>query len=388
MRLEVGRGESGEIATGLLCRLQQDVAGVPRLEDRLHHRLHEADHSRPGARVVPALERVEVREEEIAGGGGLVEIERRADLERHLGEALGEAGALGQRVDRVRIMDEEQPHLVRVHRGHEAREAFVAVARGRTGPEEHRAPDIARDGIEDVHRGGELDRSARLVPRPAGHRERRLCGGEGPCHALDARRRDPCLRGDRRRRIGRERAASRPGAADHVRHGERHERLAARRHRMPLVGVEARQVPPRRERDEARAVPIEAVRRGEAPLVFHRTEPPVEEVGAEGDDVARIREVVRRHFVDAEHGAARRPDRLVPDRLPSHHGAAGGTRPVGEEVGERAGPGPGQHADASARLGDLGGESRDRVVPADLAEGVPVPEHRRLDAARIVEPLQ
>ena len=80
----------------------------------------------------------------------------------------------------------------------------------------------------------------------------------------------------------------------------------------------------------------EAVRLGEPALVLDRRAPALQEVGAEGDDVLRLAEVVRRDLVEAEDLAVGGAHRLVIEALVAHQPAAERRRPLGQQIGEGA----------------------------------------------------
>ena len=87
----------------------------------------------------------------------------------------------------------------------------------------------------------------------------------------------------------------------------------------------------------------EAVRLGEAPLILHGARPALQKVGAEGEDVFGLGEIVTRQLIEAEHLAVGGPERLGVKRLISHQPPAKSSDPVGEQIGEGAPTRSGDH---------------------------------------------
>ena len=156
MRLPGGRVELCQRATRLLGHLEQDVAGRTGVEHRLHDWLHQAPHARARREVVPPLERVMLRQQQVAEHGRLVEVERRRDFERHLFELLGEAGCLGKRVCGVGVVHEEDRHLPSVDGRGELGQRAVAVAALEVGAELDRLADVPADEVEQSDRRAQL----------------------------------------------------------------------------------------------------------------------------------------------------------------------------------------------------------------------------------------
>ncbi len=94
----------------------------------------------------------------------------------------------------------------------------------------------------------------------------------------------------------------------------------------------------------------EAVALGEPSSLLHGTEPRLQEIGPEGEDVAGLAQSVVRHRVAPEHLPVRRPQqRLVAERLV--HGPPPGTegaQPLRDEPVERPGLIAGDEPDAVA----------------------------------------
>ena len=125
-------------------------------------------------------------------------------------------------------------------------------------------------------------------------------------------------------------------------------------------------------------------------MEFHRGEPRVEEVGAEGQDVLRVREVVGRQRRRAESHPVAGTQRFEAERLVAQVAATHLLHPLSDEIAERRLLGAGQEHDPLAlRLAHLGREPLDRAVPIDVFEGAAgVTHHRMRDAIGIVQPLQ
>ena len=133
--------------------LEDDVARGARVEHRLHHRLLQCRDAGARPAVAPLLERMVVGQDQVAGSGGLIHVRREADLVCHLAERLLERA--GQRVRRVRAVDEQQGDLAVRHGGRERCQLGEGVGRtnGEVGAEFHQRPDRPDDVIQDVHRG-------------------------------------------------------------------------------------------------------------------------------------------------------------------------------------------------------------------------------------------
>src|SRR2546425_205107 len=76
---------------------QEHVADRPRIADRRHRGLHEPEHALARGIVAPALEPVDVGEDQVRQRRGLVGLVRETHDERNLREGLGELETAGQR---------------------------------------------------------------------------------------------------------------------------------------------------------------------------------------------------------------------------------------------------------------------------------------------------
>ena len=128
----------------------------------------------------------------------------------------------------------------------------------------------------------------------------------------------------------------------------------------------------------------------ETVLELDRREPGVQEVGAEGHQVLRIREVEGRERRGAKGHPVAGTQRLEPEWLVAQVPAANVLHPLIDEIAERRLLGAGQEHDAFAlRLPHLRHEPLDRAVPIDVFEGaVRVPHQRVRYAIGVVEPLE
>ena len=116
---------------------------------------------RTGSAVAPRLERVTVRQDDVAQLARLVRIARERNLERDLRESFGELRRLRQRVNRVGAADEEHAHGAAVHvccQGRQRLRAGRSTETGQTLVRLHRRADVA---------GGLVDRVQRPAPRGA-----------------------------------------------------------------------------------------------------------------------------------------------------------------------------------------------------------------------------
>jgi len=139
--------------------------------------------------------------------------------------------------------------------------------------------------------------------------------------------------------------------------------------RVPLVGIHPGEGHPRREGDVLRHVPIVvAMGLGESALVLQRREPVFQEVGAEGDDVLRGREIVGRQLVGTEGAEIGSPQRLVREGLVANYPAPCGGSPFGQEIGESAAAGARDHRDLPGGAAQLPGEGGDRFIPRHILE--------------------
>ena len=89
---------------GLPGDLEDHVASRLRAENRLHHRLLQRGDARARTAVAPLLERMVIRQDQVAGGRRLIHVGREADLVSDFAERLLERA--GHRVRRVRAMHE------------------------------------------------------------------------------------------------------------------------------------------------------------------------------------------------------------------------------------------------------------------------------------------
>src|SRR3989454_9725287 len=126
------------------------------------------------------------------------------------------------------------------------------------------------------------------------------------------------------------------------------------------------------------AARLEPVRAGETILVPDRRHPGVEEIGAEGDEVACVREVVPGPRGRTEGEAISFAQRLEGERLVGQVPATHLPHPVVHELAERAGL-MARHEDdpLAPRLFHLRCEAPDGVIPGDgLPPAVPRPPPR------------
>ena len=183
---QVGAVNLRERAAGLLGRLQQDVARGAGVEHRLHHRLHQAADAGARGEIVPALERVVLRQQQVALRGGLVEEHRRRDLEGHLPELARRSRRpwAGRRPGwrRARAGTATWPPSIAVMR---SRQRGVAVGRGQVGAELDGLADVAGHEVEQVDGRAELGGAGMLRADAAGDGQARRRGRELPGDALD-----------------------------------------------------------------------------------------------------------------------------------------------------------------------------------------------------------
>jgi len=148
---------------------------------------------------------VQARQQQVAQGGGLIQIERSRDLEGDLLEFRSEAALGRQRVDRVGLVDEHQRNPPAIHVGAEGFEGAVAFTTVEVGAEVDRGSDIPGDVIEQVDGGAKINGGAMLVPDPARYGKAGLGGGELARYSAnhlgaDTARFLRLLRGERRER--------------------------------------------------------------------------------------------------------------------------------------------------------------------------------------------
>ena len=263
VRLRIPSGERRVLARDF----KQHIRGGTRAgEHRIHRGLLQRDRSARGLGVTPALEGVQVGENEIAELRRLVRIHREAHLERHLRERVGKTHGLRKGVRGIHTAHEDGCHLAGPHaldRGEHVRLASHAVEAGHRFGRAHAA-----------ERGRSCRELETVLAPPTSEHQRGLRGGEFLREPLQRRGRDTaCLRGGVRVSAALEETRDR--------------QLAARLARDPLVGVQTRERAPGTHIDEARcAGQLRAcVRKVE--LLGNRRAPPIEEVGAERDDEPR-----------------------------------------------------------------------------------------------------
>src|SRR6185503_10959485 len=126
-----------------------------------------------------------------------------------------------------------------------------------------------------------------------------------------------------------------------------------------------------------------------AALVLDGAGPGLQEVGAEGNNVFGLGEIIRRELVLAEHLAIGGSHCLGGKWLIANHPAAQGADPLAEKIGEGPPSRSGDRNDLSAGPGELGGKPADGVVPGDLLElPVGTAGHGSFQPPGIVEPLE
>ena len=389
MLLERRSSELRKTAAERLGHSQQHIAGMAGIEHRFHHRLQQPGNTGPGAQVVPALERVTVGEQEVAGFAGLVEEEPGGHLERHLRQLLGEAVALRQRVHRIGVVHQQQPYLAAIHGRHQALHPGKAVASGLARSRQHRASYIAGRAVEDRHRHRERERVLALRRDAACDREPRARRGKLARHRGDPLGRHSAgpsssLRGPLANQRGVGPAAA---ARDHVGHRECHGGLGPGRSREEFIRIEASEVAAGPHLHVAGGLSGPAMGVGVADLLLGRAVPRLEKV-AESENETGCGKVVAGDNISVVHQPARHAHRLEVERFPAGDGAAGGGDPVVKQVGECSARWSGEHRDPAARLPDFLGHTRDRVVPGQFLPGAVLLQHRPLHTGRIVQPLK
>jgi hypothetical protein len=368
--------------------------------DRPHRGLYETDH--PGLRdlIAPGFEPVQRGQHEVRLGGRLARPVGEAHNHGHLGEGLREAGLGRHGVDGIDVAQDQHLDLALGHGLGEREHVGVGAGPRGLAAEADTLAHSADGDVEQVHR---LQHVGRVRPRhggaPAQH-EPGLRRAEGVGHALDRVRGHPGLGGHRRHvhALHRAREGARVHAGgdeafvhDHLEHGEGERPLRARRIADPLVGVGSRHGQPRLDVHEGARLPAgERVHLREGGRVAHRREPGLEEVGAEGDQIAGLLDRILGNRVAAEGGAVGRADRLQPERLVGDAGPrAQRLRPLVEEAGEAARLEPGHQRDLPALLGAREGAE---LVGEDLLGGLPRRElpvhHGAPKAIRMVQPLE
>ena len=143
---------------------------------------------------------------------------------------------------------------------------------------------------------------------------------------------------------------------DGLYHGRRHQALGFRRHGMPLVGAGTGHRQPGLDLDKpclfAVSYPSLA---GVVARVAHRRTERLQEVGAERDEIVRVRKVVVRHLGPSEKLSIRLPGCLVGERFVAD--------PAGAAQGLHPGRCEGRHG-----AGERWRDHRDPVSPACVAE--------------------
>ena len=394
--------------------LEEHVPAVPGVREHgLHHRLLQRVHAGLRARVVPLLERVQLREHEIGRGGGLIEVGREADLVADFAERLRERAP--ERVDGVRAVHEKHGDLARLHLGNEVghlTERPGALERV-VGPEPDRLADLAGDVVQDIHGcddGGAVRILRRHAPR---HGEPALRGRELARDPPDRLRPDvhgcgDLLRGVRRDELTDARdvgggdarrgdaggGGTQPLVQDHVRHRQREDSFGPRRGGQPLVCAHPGERQPRSDVDEPGrrrvAASLERMGAGERVLIADGGKPRLHEVGSERHDVAGAGKVVPRDRRRAEGDPVPLAQRLERERFVGEVPPTCVLHPAPDQLSERAGlEARDEDGSGAARLLHFGAEPRDRLVPRErLPPAVGAARHRVRDAVRVVEPLE
>ena len=394
MRLVGGSGELRQRAAQLLGRAEKRVAGRQRVEYRLHHRLHQAIHPGPGPQVVPSLQCVVLRQQEIAQGGGLIQVHRGRDLVAHLAQPVGKSARPGEGVCRIGVVHQEHRHLTGIHRSQQGSQCAVSVRDIEVRAEVDRFADVTRDEVQDVYCGADLGGSGMLAPDAARHREARASRGKFTGHPLDGGGRKAGLLGrhlwSEVTESSQQPRAPTPGGQQHIGHRQRQRGLGAGANGVPLVGVETGEIHSGGDVHKLGDVASgEPVRLGEPALVLHGPGPGLQEIGSEREDVLRLGEVVGGKLVHPEHLPVGRPERLRGERLVADQTPPEGAHPFSQQIGESPPPGTGDHRHSTAGWAQFGGEPGDGVVPGDLLPAAArAPGHGPLQAARIVEALE
>src|SRR5262249_26268479 len=162
----------------------------------------------------------------------------------------------------------------------------------------------------------------------------------------------------------------------------------------PLVRVGGREREPALHLDELAAEarpPLTEV--SEPATVAHRRGVGLEQVRAEGNEIARVLEVVQLELRTAVDAPIRLPQRREPRRLLAVHAlGTERTQDVGKEVGAARRARPGNRGDASSGGSELLRNQPERLLPGDrlVAAGAarPCKPQRRAHAIRVVENLR
>src|SRR6185369_13503626 len=116
--------------------------------------------------------------------------------------------------------------------------------------------------------------------------------------------------------------------------------------------------------------------------------PGLQEIRPEGDDVARLGEIVERKVVDAEHALVCGPLRGAIERLIVDQPASERAGPFGEQIVESAGAPSGDHRDLAACSTELLGDARDHFIPEHRLESAVPAELWPPNPTGVVEALQ
>ena len=248
MRFPRGVGELRQRPAGLLGNREQDVARRAGVEHRLHDRLHEAPDAGARGQVVPPLERVVRRQQQVAKGRRLVEELRGRDLERHLPKPLGKAPRLGQGIRGVGLVHDQHRHLAAVDRRAEPGQGGIAVAAASSAPNFTVWPTFPATKLSRLTAAHSSAAPACWAPMPPATARLGLRARELLRDSLDPLGGDPgLLRGCGRRELRQQRRHVRWGAAvggHDPGNGQRERRLGAGPNGQPFVGVEPGEVQP------------------------------------------------------------------------------------------------------------------------------------------------
>ena len=322
-------------------------------------------------KIVPPLQRVQVGENQISVGRGIVHDRRGGHGKPNLGHSFGKAGCTRHGMDGIRLVENQHVHRAGVHGGGQFLERAVTVTLGTATTEVDGLSDVAGDVVENVDGGADFGGAAVLTGDAAGNRHTWV-RGKLPGNRADGLRRQAALFS---RTFGGEWGQHRAEGVgvigcsvtlgqNDVGHRQCHRRVGSGVGGVPLVGIHPGEVHAVAEVHVLGHVAVvEAVRLGKTALVLHLSQPRLQEVGAERQDVLGSGEIVARHFVPAEHLLVGRPERLVVERLVTHQTAAEGTHPGGQEIRER----PRSRSRNDRYRGPGGtyplGQEGDRIVP-------------------------
>ncbi len=379
--------------------VEERVSQRPGVVERPDGRLDQAADSIPRHQVPPGFQRRMVGQDQMGSLGGLVQHRGEGDHERHLRQRRFEAGRLGQRVDGIGVVhqqDADPPVLDGLHQGED-----IAVAGAAPGFVLGRDPDRATDRSNHVVQ----DQNGRSRGnRPAGgDRDTRRDGDGVPGVGQRPPQADDGLGGQ----VGLLRDGVDVGVGQHAveecsvllrapaaldrdaGQPQGQDALAAGPRGQPLVGVRPGLGEPWTHVHETRtAVRVggDVARSGELPLVLHRRKTGVEDLVSEVHHQIRVGEVEPRLGVHAEDVAGGRAQCLggkgLVDRAP---GGSDGADEAIDQLSRGVAGVAAQHVDLGRSLGDFEGEQLDAGVPADRLELIrPVPQHRAPEAIRVV----